>query len=233
MEQRQISLEEKVILVQQGDTLLQNEIIEKYQPFILKAVSNVCHSFVKPSDDVFSIGLIAFNDAIEKYQMNKGSSFLNYSMLVIKRRVIDYLRKETKYACESLDDESSIMYVKEASVLQHHVEVEEEYRKSEIEHFKKRLKEFHISLEDVIKATPKHEDARENMLFIAKQLKYKKEQREYLLKKKKLPIAEITASADISRKTLERNRTYIIAIALLLIEDYEYVKQFLGRGYSA
>ncbi len=232
MEQRQSSLEEKIVLVQQGDTFLQNEIIERYQPFILKAVSAVCNSFVKTSDDVFSVGLIAFNEAIEKYQTNKGSSFLNYSKIVIKGRVIDYLRQETKHAHESLDDELSRICVKEASIQQHQEEVEEEYRKSEIEHFKKRLKEFRISLEDVIKATPKHEDARENMLLIAKQVKHKKEQRAYLLTKKKLPIAEIVASADVSRKTLERNRTYIIAIALLLIEDYEYVKQFLGRGYD-
>ncbi len=231
MEQRQSSLEDKIILVQQGDTFLQNEIIESYQPFILKSVSAVCNSFVKTSDDVFSIGLIAFNEAIEKYQSNKGSTFLNYSKLVIKSRVIDYLRQETKYTHESLDDESSRIYVKEASILQHQEEVVEEYRKSEIEHFKKQLKEFHISLEDVIKATPKHEDARENMLSIAKQLKHKKELRAYLLTKKKLPIAEIASSAGVSRKTLERNRTYVIAISLLLIEDYEYVKQFLGRGY--
>ncbi len=232
MEQIQSSLEEEIILIQQGDSYLQNEIIERYHPFILKTVSSVCNSFVKTSDDVFSIGLIAFNDAIKKYQTDKGSSFLNYSALVIKNRVIDYLRQETRRVHESLDDESSHIYVKEASLKQYKEEVEEEYRKMEIEHFKKRLKEFRISFEDVIKATPKHADARENMFLIAKQLKHKKEQREYLLTKKKLPIAEIAASADVSRKTLERNRTYIIAIALLLIEDYEYVKQFLGRGYD-
>jgi RNA polymerase sigma factor len=232
MGENQPSLEEAIILIQNGDTCLRNEIIQQYQPFVLRVISAVCNSFVKTSDDFFSIGLIAFNEAMEKYQTNKGSSFLNYSKLVISRRVIDYLRKETKHAYDSLDSESSQEYLKEASILHHQKEVEEEYRKSEIEHFKNRLKEFRISFEDMIKATPKHEDARENMLLIASHIKKQQELREYLLAKKRLPVAKITASIDVSRKTIERNRKYIIAITLLMIEDYEYVKRFLGRGYE-
>ena len=67
------SLEDKVLLIQQGDlTTLQNELIHSYKPFIAKTVSSVCKRYIHESDDEFSIGLIAFNEAIQKYHSRKG-----------------------------------------------------------------------------------------------------------------------------------------------------------------
>ena len=43
--------------------------------------------------DEFSIGLQAFNEALDAYQSDKGASFLYFAKMVINRRVIDYIRK--------------------------------------------------------------------------------------------------------------------------------------------
>lgn len=94
---RKRTLEETVELIQQGDTALNNELIESYKPFIAKTVSSVCKRYIHESDDEFSIGLIAFNEAIQKYSPDKGSSLISFSEVLIKRRVIDYIRKQSKF----------------------------------------------------------------------------------------------------------------------------------------
>lgn len=71
--------------------------IVQYQPFIRKSISSVCRRYITEQDDEYSIGLFAFNEAIEQYSYKKGKSFLAFANLLIKRDVIDYIRKESKH----------------------------------------------------------------------------------------------------------------------------------------
>ena len=102
------TLEEAVVLIQQGDQVLLNEIIASYKPFIAKTVSSVCKRYIHATDDEFSIGLIAFNEAIEKYLPERGRSLLSFAEVLIKRRVIDYIRKQTKSQHISYDFDSIV-----------------------------------------------------------------------------------------------------------------------------
>jgi RNA polymerase sigma factor len=61
----------------------------------------------------------------------------------------------------------------------------------------------------------------------AKLLIEKEELREILLTKKRLPIKQLEELVDVSRKTLERNRKYIIAMALIFTSDYVYLKDYI------
>ena len=58
-----------------GDNLAREEIIIKYKPFVFKVVSKICGEFISSSDDEASVGLIAFNEAIDNYNPEKGASF--------------------------------------------------------------------------------------------------------------------------------------------------------------
>lgn len=70
-------------------------MIEDYQPFIATSVSRVCKRYIdQEQDDEFSIGLIAFNEAIDSFHEGKGSSFFTFARLVISRKVIDYIRQQ-------------------------------------------------------------------------------------------------------------------------------------------
>jgi RNA polymerase sigma factor len=48
-----------------------------------------------------------------------------------------------------------------------------------------------------------------------------------LFSNKRLPIKQLEKMVDVSRKTIERNRKYIIAIALILASDYVYMKDYI------
>ncbi|MDF2859535.1 MAG: polymerase sigma factor SigI [Neobacillus sp.] len=229
------TLEESVILIQQGDQLLLNEVIEAYKPFIAKSVSSVCKRYIYETDDEFSIGLIAFNDAIEKYSPERGSSLLSFSEVLIKRRVIDYIRKQSKNQHISLDishsefeeESSSMVIVNELSIEDYNKKSDEELRKDEIIQFQTLLASFDLSFSDLIKNSPKHVDARMNAILVAKMLVENSELKSYLFEKKRLPIKELESLVDVSRKTIERNRKYIIAIALILSSEYVYMKDYL------
>lgn len=229
------TLEESVLLIQQGDRLLLNEIIDSYKPFIAKNVSAVCKRYIYETDDEFSIGLIAFNEAIEKYSPERGSSLLSFAEVIIKRRVIDYIRKQTKNQHTSIDltyssfeDESAgMVIVNELSLEEYKKKSDDELRRDEIIRFQALLNSFDLSFSDLIENSPKHADARENAILVARQLVGNEELKSFLIEKKRLPIKQLEKMVNVSRKTIERNRKYIIAIALILSSDYVYLNDYL------
>jgi len=229
------TLEESVRLIQQGDQTLLNEIIDSYKPFIAKNVSAVCKRYIEETDDEFSIGLIAFNEAIDKYSPERGSSLLSFAEVLIKRRVIDYIRRQTKNNHINInfndgyqeDESPGNFIINELSYEDYQKEIEVNRRKEEILQFQEMLKTFDLSLNDLVESTPKHVDARRNAILIAKTLVEHEELRKLLLEKKRLPIKQLEQMVNVSRKTIERNRKYIIAIALVLMSDYIYMKDYL------
>ncbi|GHH98416.1 RNA polymerase sigma factor SigI [Neobacillus kokaensis] len=229
------TIEDTVALIQQGDSSLLNELIEAYKPFIAKTVSSVCKRYIYETDDEFSIGLIAFHEAIEKYSADRGSSLLNFSEIIIKRRVIDYIRKQTKNQHISIDltNESNeeelpgITIVNELSLEEYQKKNDEQLRKEEVLQFQKLLNAFDLTLSDLLENSPKHTDARKNAILVAKKLVEDQELRILLLEKKRLPIKQLEKMVNVSRKTIERNRKYIIAIALILSSDYIYLKDYI------
>lgn len=138
------TLETSVEKIQKGDKDLQNDLIQQYKPFIAKTVSSVCKRYIDEKDDEFSIGLIAFNEAIEKYSAEKGNSLLAFAELIIKRKVIDYIRKEARTAQhinmdvqEGDDQESSQSLIEaELSIDEYRKQIEQEQRREEILFFR-------------------------------------------------------------------------------------------------
>jgi RNA polymerase sigma factor len=229
------TLEESVLLIQKGDHDLQNEVINSYKPFIAKSVSAVCKRYIYETDDEFSIGLISFNEAIEKYSPERGSSLLSFADVLIKRRVIDYIRKHSKnqhisydLSSDSQEEESSgTIIVNELSMDDYKKKSDEQQRKDEIIRFQQILKLYDLSFRDLVENSPKHADARKSAITIAKILSEDEELRNLLIEKKRLPIKQLEQMVEVSRKTIERNRKYIIAIALILSGDYIYMKDYI------
>ncbi|MFL6563252.1 MAG: RNA polymerase sigma-I factor, partial [Bacillus sp. (in: firmicutes)] len=175
------------------------------------------------------------NEAIEKYSTERGSSLLSFSEVIIKRRVIDYIRKQSKNQHISIDltnepnDEESVgtIIVNELSLDDYQKKNDEQLRKEEILQFQKLLTTFDLSFSDLVENSPKHVDARKNAIIAAKKLVDDPDLKEMLFTSKRLPIKQLEKMVDVSRKTIERNRKYIIAIALILASDYVYMKDYI------
>lgn len=231
---REVSLEQKILDIQHGDEELRNKVIEKYTPFIKKSISDVTNRFISSSDEEFSIGLWAFNEAINNFKTDHNASFLSFAKLVIKRRIIDFIRKENSHK-ESLfidqdspDEEAMDNYlIVKTSLEQHNETTTQEKRKEEIIAFQQTLLSFGINFDKLTKVSPKHKDARKSAIEVATLVANTPELNEYLYKHKRLPLSEIEKHVSVSRKTLERNRIYIIAMTIVLSEKFIFLQEYL------
>jgi RNA polymerase sigma factor len=184
--------------------------------------------------------LIAFNEAIDKYSSEKGSSLLAFAEILIKRSVIDYIRIESRrrdlafdmYSNDENQDYSQISLDKEKS-LQEYTELREsEKRKEEIEMFNRKLQEFEVTFQDLVNHSPKHVDARKSAISIAKTLVGDQDLNNQLFATKRLPIKQLEQKVSVSRKTIERNRKYIIAISIIINGDFLYLKDYIKGELS-
>ncbi|WP_093674625.1 RNA polymerase sigma-I factor [Sporolactobacillus nakayamae] len=231
-----ISLEMNIFQVQQGDETLRNSIIESYQPFIKKVVSKVCNRFIDQTMDEFSVGLVAFNEAINQYQKGQGSKFLTFADMVIRRRIIDFIRKESRqmrhiYLDQTKPSDENTMeesFIEQQAAIDHFEEQRRiNERMEQIESYQLLLLEYGITFDVLSKHCPKHADARENAKVSAKRLVERKELVSYLKKKKQLPIKDLLQFVSCSRKTIERNRKYIIALSLIYIGGFSALKSYI------
>lgn len=239
--QKDLPLEQLVLAAQNGDQDTQNYLLEKYKPFIATAVSEACKRYIDTEqDDEFSIGLLAFNEAIFAYSPKKGNSFLSFAKMVIKRRVIDYIRSNANnvktvsleanfHSDQDADKESILEY--NASKERYEEEMIAKSRREEILAFRMKLSDYNLTLEELTEVSPKHRDARESAVRVARVLYNDPDLRKYVLRKKRLPLKKLVKKVDVSKKTLERNRKFILAIFIIFSEDYMYLKDYLkGLG---
>lgn len=227
---------------QKGNSVARERLIKSYTPFILKTISKVSGRYVRMGeDDEVSVGLMAFNEAIDCFDTNKNHSFLSFAETVIKRRLIDHFRKESAVgkkviplsSFEQDDDDSTegtYYYIEsKRSVEAFQEKNAAAERKEEILIFTKKLAEFGISFQELVSISPKHEDARVRAMDAAKIIAADKAMANHMITKKELPLKLLETQVGISRKTLERQRKYIIAVVLILINDFEYLRQYISK----
>ncbi|WP_332236958.1 RNA polymerase sigma-I factor [Sporolactobacillus sp. KGMB 08714] len=229
-------LEKNIFKVQQGDEPLRNFIIESYQPFIKKVVSKVCNRFIDQTMDEFSVGMVAFNEAINQYQKGQGSKFLTFADMVIRRRIIDFIRKESRqmrniYLDQTEPGDENGMeesFVEQRAAIDYYEEkCQINERMEQIDSYQQLLLKYGITFDVLSKHCPKHADARENAKIAAKKLVEHKALVQFLKKKKQLPIKDLLQFVSCSRKTIERNRKYIIALALIYIGGFSALKSYI------
>ncbi len=228
-------IEVTVAKIKNGDTHLKDGLINDYKPFILKVISTVTGKFVdiKNSDEL-SIGLMAFNEAIDSYNVEKNVAFLSFAETVIKRRIVDYMRKDYKnskvypFTYFQTDDnedkdiiENKYMAV-EAGTFFDNVELKEE-----IAQFRTKLKDFGISLIDLVGNAPKHTDSKKLAISIARVLSENKMLSDVLITKKTIPMSQLMKIVQVNRKTVERNRKFIIAVYLILNSRLEVLQEYV------
>ncbi|MDN5293430.1 MAG: polymerase sigma factor [Eubacteriales bacterium] len=223
----------------QGDEEARNRLLEKYLPFIMRIAAGIKGEYVHSDMDEVSIGLIAFNEAIDSYEEGKGLSFLSFAEMVVKRRLIDYYRREKKenlslplsYFQDETDaksEEAATYYIeREKAAEEFQRRLEEEERREEIIKLSRELTAFGITFQDLVEVAPKHRDARLSCLEIARVIVRDKELLDYVQRRKELPLKALTARVAVSRKTLERQRKYLVALVVILSGDYPCLQEYL------
>ncbi len=229
-----------VAQAQGGDKEAREQLLRDYRPFFLRVASGVSKKYlVLGRDDEASIAMLAFDEAIMSYNSEAGASFLSFAELVIKRRMVDFFRRRSRRQSEipisSLEndeqDDNVVQRIesKEAfSVLREQEEAEE--RREEIFRLNQVLSDYGILFSDLVRISPKHKDARERALEVAQILADDPKMLAYLTNRRSLPLKDLESRVGVSRKTLERQRKYIITLTLILVGEFYYLQEYLKRS---
>lgn len=207
-----------VVQVKDDETALE-DFIKSQEGFIIKAASRTSKHYITKSDDEWSIALSAFVEAVEKYDLDKGS-FMAFAELLIRRRLIDWFRINGR--------SNEVIHVEDIENEPDTSRETEEIR-LEILALEEDLKLYGISFMDLADASPKAQKTRdtcrkainwiiENPLII-NQMK----------ENKQLPIRIIENNSGVPRKILERHRKYIIAVVEILAGDYPWLNEYVRQ----
>ena len=227
-------LRNTLISAKSGDNLVREELIRSHKAFIAKVSSKICNRYLTwDNDDELSIALLAFNEAIDNFDPNGGASFYSFVQTVIRRRLIDYFRKEGKHQHLSLspmnlDDEELSRYDLDTSQEQYQEDENKAVFADIVENYIQVLCDYKVTLDDLVKISPKHIDSKQTLLRASFALSNNPDLMAHLKTHKLLPIKELELLTGIKRKVLEKGRKYLIALALILSEpDFYPLKVFM------
>jgi RNA polymerase sigma factor len=209
--------------------------LKEQEFYILKCAFKVTNRYITKNDDEWAVSLEAFSQAVNNYNYEKGS-FLSFAELVIQRRLIDYLKKQTKYNSEILVDpivfsgepnetDEEKLSVK-AEILEKITVLPDHTLKDEIEAVTEQLLKYGFSFYDLIACSPKSKKTRAACslaceFIISNHLLIE------MRNTKNLPLKIIEKNIKVPRKILERHRKYIIAVSEIISSDYPLLKEYL------
>ena len=217
--------EEILLAAKQDDAM--TALAKKYNLFIIRTASATSHKFVTQHDDEYVIALRAFCDAVKHFDPESQVSFEAYAKLVIKNRVIDYLKSESRHTGHlSLEDEMEngrdVADVESAE--------REEVTSAtahEIGMLSEVLSTYGIVFSELPEVSPKHQKTREECGRAVAYLIQNPNLVADMRKNHCLPIKILQESCNIPRKTLERHRKYIVTATEVCLGDYPVLAEYL------
>ena len=207
------------VLALPGNPQALEDFIREYENYIRKQASLASHRYITPSDDEWSVALSAFSEAVHKYDFDKGA-FLPFAELVIKRRLADYFRSQSRKG-----EEISLEEVEEPAY--------EDSRGSdlplEIEALGQVLDNYGFRFMDLPECSPKAEKTKIACAAAITYLAGHKEILDEMRNQRQLPIKKIENCTGLPRKIMERHRKYIIAATEIVAGEYPHLQSYLEK----
>lgn len=205
-----------------------NEFIEEYIPFIIKTISKFTNRYVSiENDEEFSIGLVGFYEAIQKYNNDKGP-FLPFAQLVITSRLKNYYNKENKHnlhiSMDSMEEEGISIKEKLSNPIEDKSELIDE-----MDELKREINMFGFSLEDLVDEAPKHADTRANALDLSEKVSKDKPLVDFMYTKIRLPIKQISLKYRVTEKVIKGSKKFIITGIIIFYRNFRNLKLWIKR----
>ena len=200
-----------------------DELLNAHMAFIIRVTSNFTGRYVQiEHDEEFSIALLAFSEAVEKYDAQKGN-FLSFARLVIESRLINESKKHKRQEL-SLDQlaEDGIEFSKEEKKMDQNLE-------EEIQVYCEELRLFGLDLEQLADYSPKHKDTKATAIDAAEQCSMDPSTVEKTYEKKKLPIRQVSRLTLLSEKTIKRSKWFILATMLIFVKKLKCLMNWISE----
>jgi RNA polymerase sigma factor len=214
-----------------NDASAREAFLQHFQTFIRHVASRVAQRNLEwGRDEELSEALLAFNKALSLFELEKGVPFSAYARLLIKRRLIDYYRREKKPATLSLDVEEVELAVETCrSVPEFFQQEENRERAAEIREYSLELAEWGLTFANLVEVSPKHNTTRKKLLYVAWELANDPILWSQIKRTKRLPIQALAEKTGFHIKVIERGRKYILASAILMARshDFKYLSEYV------
>ncbi len=212
-----------------GDEAALEQLILQERTYILACAGRTLVRHISRESEEELLAIEAFVEAVRSYSFDKGS-FLSFAKLVIRRRLIDSVRKEKAMERIIPMDPVDLAIEQDKNNLEHFGERVDSDAGIvfEIEALSEVLKSYGFSFFDLTACSPKAEKTKEacrsaigcivdtEMIFLE------------MKAKRLLPIKIIEKNTGVPRKILERHRKYIIAVAEILKGEYRCLAPYVN-----
>lgn len=208
------------------------EFIEKHIPFIISCISKFTGKYVSiENDDEYSIGMIAFVEAIEKYREEKGD-FYAFSRLVIESRLKNFFEKENKNSKNKSIEDYKERGIDVLETLEKYddEDTNREFTIKEINKLKEEIEEFGFGFEELVNEAPKHKDTRNKAIDISEKSSKEKDITDFMFMKKRLPIKKMSDKFEVSEKIIRKSKLFIITVIIILFRGYRNLKLWIKKG---
>ncbi len=98
----------------------------------------------------------------------------------------------------------------------------------EIVEYNQLLEEYQISFSDLTNYCPKCNTKRQDVIKVAKLISENNKLRTYIIEKKQLPVKELQKLVSDFHQTIEKYRKYMIAVILIYIGDFTFMKNYIN-----
>lgn len=201
-----------------------DQFIQDNIPYIIKTASEVSGRYINTQhDEIYSVALFAFNEAIDRFDASRGT-FYSIAKQVIRSRIIDYQRKNKHSQQESSLDKM---------VEEGYVVVDESHRdedlQADIQQWIHVLDRFSITLEQLVEERPVHENTRYNAIEISRVGSTDQGIVSFLYEKLRLPIKRLSLKTQASEKVIRRSKTFITSVMVIFEEEFYSILRWIER----
>ena len=213
-------------------------LIEDFKPFLHSRVARYSvQADANQREEVFSVAMVAFYEAIRNYDADKGH-FFPFANRVVSERIIDYIRGLYRHNGRTVpleDEEEEQQSAQSAALVELSVRSYEAQRRQEqlvdeIEQFKSELTSWGITMDVLTKQSPKHQKVREDYRTVVAKISQSPDIIQTIQLKRYFPIKAVSEITGLPQKKLERARTFILASLIIRMGDYDYLSDYVSDG---
>ena len=230
-----IELDERVLAAKVSPDEME-KLIQDFQPFLYgRAGKYAIKANSHLREDLFSTAQMAFYEAIKTYNADKGH-FFPFAGNVVRNKLIDHIRKLYRQGVPSAsieltdEDNPQSEALEQISVKMFASDQQRCAIVEEIERFKGELATWKISMDALVKHSPKHQKVKDTYKLLIRQIIADPDVVRTILSKRYIPMKTIAGLSGLPQKKLERARTYIIASLIIKMGDYDYLSEYIDGG---
>ena len=231
------SLDNRAVAAKQSESETER-LIEDFKPFLnARAARYAPQSDWAQREELQSVTMMAFYEAIQKYDINKGH-FFPFADRVVRARIIDSIRLVYKAGEKTVSFEadndaepsSNSSVIDEISIRSYDEQRRREMITEEIEQFKAELALWGITMDALSRQSPKHRKLLLSYRMAIAKILQNSDIVQTIQLKRYFPIKAVALLTGLPQKNVERARTFILASLIIKLGDFDYLSEYISEG---